>query len=114
MNNRMNTVIASTSLFGQRPGEERFEIAVEVGTPYQCGNDPEEWACPVAVRPLSEKLRDVHANDSLQALCLAIALVQDWLQDFREKGGVLTFDTGEEFPLEAYSFGIASSRRSYV
>lgn len=103
----MNTVIARTCIFGQRPGEDRFEITVEVGTPYQCSNDPEEWACPVAVTPLYSRLHDAHGSNSLQALCLAIALAQDLLRGFKEKGGSLTFDTGEEFPLEAYSFGIA-------
>jgi hypothetical protein len=103
----MDKVIAQTSLFGQRPGEERFEITVEIGTPYQCGEDLKEWACPVAVRPLYKRLHDAHGSDSFQSLCLAISLAQDLLQDFREKGGLLTYENGESFPLESYSFGVA-------
>jgi hypothetical protein len=103
----MDKVIAKASMFGQRPGEERFEITVEIGAPYQCGGEPEEWACPVAVRPLYERLHDAHGGDSFQSLCLAISLAQDLLQAFREKGGALTYETGELFPLEAYSFGVA-------
>lgn len=95
------------SIFGQRPGEERFEIKVEIGAPYQCSNDPEEWACPVAVRPLHKRLHDIHGGDSFQSLCLAISLAQDLLQDFKEKGGLLTDETGDLFPLESYSFGAA-------
>jgi hypothetical protein len=85
----MNSLIAHSTIFGQRQGEERFEIIVEIGTPYLCGDDPEEWACPVAVRPLYKRLHDAHGGDSLQSLCLAIALAQDLLQGFREKGGSL-------------------------
>ncbi|MGD9008125.1 MAG: hypothetical protein PVG41_09395 [Desulfobacteraceae bacterium] len=103
----MNDIIAFTSVFGQRPGEESFEIKIEIGTPYRCGDDPEEWACPVAVRPLHKNLRDAHGSDSFQSLCLAISLAQNLLQDFREKGGSLTHENGELFPLESYSFGIA-------
>ncbi len=104
----MEKVIAQSSFLGQRPGEDRFEITVEIGTPYQCGEDPEEWACPVAVRPLYKRLHDAHGGDSFQSLCLAISLAQDLLQGFREKGGLLTYETGETFPLEAYSFGVKS------
>lgn len=103
----MNNVIAHSSFFGQRHGEERFEITVEIGTPYRCGEDPEEWACPVTVRPLYKHLHDAHGGDSFQSLCMAIALAQDLLQDFREKGGSLTYENGESFSLESYSFGIS-------
>ena len=104
----MEKTIAKTSIFGQRPGEGRFEITVEIGTPYQCGEEPEEWACPVAVPPLYKRLHDTHGSDSFQSLCLAISLAQDLLQNFREKGGLLTFENGETFPLESYSFGVNS------
>jgi hypothetical protein len=103
----MNSVIAHSTLFGQRQGEERFEIIVEIGTPYLYGDDPEEWACPVAVRPLYKRIHDAHGGDSFQSLCLAIALAQDLLQGFREKGGSLTHKNGGQFPLESYSFGIS-------
>jgi len=103
----MNNVIAQTSIFGERPGEDRFEIKVEIGVPYQCNNDPEEWACPVAVRPLYKRLHDVHGSDSFQSLCLAISLAQDLLQNFKKKGGLLTDETGDLFPLQSYSFGAA-------
>ncbi len=86
---KLKKIIAFTSVFGQRPGKERFEITVEVGPPYRCGEDPEGWAFPVAMRPLYKGLRDVHGSDSLQSLCLAICLAQDLLHDFREKGGSL-------------------------
>jgi Domain of unknown function (DUF6968) len=103
----MDKVITRTSLSGQRPGQERFEITAEIRTPYQLREQPEEWACPVAVRALHKRLRDLHGCDSFQSLCLAIALAQDLLQGFREKGGSLTYENGELFPLQSYSFGVA-------
>jgi len=101
----MNTVIASTKLLAQRHGEDPFEVEVSIGTPYKV--DEDEWACPVAVTPLFRKLDDAHGGCSFQALCLASAFVLDLLQGFKEKGGSLFFISGEEFPLEAYAFGIA-------
>jgi hypothetical protein len=102
----MNAVIAQMSMLGARPGEPPFTITVQIGTPYQCGDDPEEWACPVAVLPLFKNLSDAHGGDSFQALCLAMSLAQDLLHGFRENGGALSYETGESFLLEAYSFGI--------
>lgn len=105
-----DAAVATMSMFGQRPGRARFEITVEIGKPYRWGDNPEEWACSVSVRPLQPSRREAHGNDAFQALCLAIALAQHLLQDFRDAGGVLSYGTGEEFPLEAYSFGIAARR----
>ncbi|MFN2176080.1 MAG: DUF6968 family protein [Anaerolineales bacterium] len=107
----MDNIIAHVTVFGQRPGEDRFEITVEIGTPYRCGDNPEEWACPVAVRPLFKHLHDEHGNDSFQSLCLAIALAQDLLYNFKEKSGSLTHENGEQFPLESYSFGISKNAK---
>jgi hypothetical protein len=38
---------------------------------------------------------------------LAISLAQDLLQNFKEKGGLLTDETGNLFFLESYSFEAA-------
>ncbi|WP_104204054.1 DUF6968 family protein [Billgrantia saliphila] len=97
----MSTIIASASLYDQRPGESRFANTVEIGTPYQFGTDPEEWACPVAVHPLHEQLRDTHGDNSIQAHCLAMSLAQQVLAEFRDDDGLLSFDRGEALPLEA-------------
>jgi hypothetical protein len=94
--------IAKTVIYGQRPGEQRFQIVVGIGKPYQCGAKPEEWACPVSLKPLHSRLSDIHGNDSFQALCLAIRLTQALLKGFLEDGGTLTNEEGEIFPLEAY------------
>jgi len=103
----MSSIVASEKLWAQRPNEDPFEIEIIVGLPYQLGAEPEEWACPVGLKPLYSKLRDVHAGSSFQALCLASALVLDLLDGFKAKGGELFYAPGEGFPLEAYAFGVA-------
>ncbi|WP_425479190.1 DUF6968 family protein [Pseudoxanthomonas composti] len=108
----MNPGIACERLWGQRAGEEAFEICIEIGTPYQVGDDPHEWACPVALTPLHGRLRDAHGRSSFQALCLASSLALDLLYCFKEQGGAVFYSLGEDFAFEAYSFGIMSTRGS--
>jgi|SRR5580765_7243247 hypothetical protein len=106
----MNSVIAMESLIATRAGEDPFELKIEIGTPYKVGSDPEEWACPLALSPLYQKLHDAHGGNSFQSLCLAASLALDLLHGFLEKGGSLTFPNGDTFPFEAYSFGAATKR----
>jgi hypothetical protein len=95
-----NILIDALSLDG-----EAFQIELEVGTPYRC--ETGEWACPIALRGLHDRLHDVHGEDSFQAICLAIRLAQMELQGFRERGGKLLMGNGD-FPLEAYGLVAAA------
>jgi len=104
----MKSEIASEKIWAQRPGEAAFELRIQIGAPYQVGDDPNEWACPVALSPLYGRLRDAHAGSSFQALCLACSLALDLLDSFRQQGGSLFYSPGEDFPLNAYSFGVAT------
>jgi len=99
--------VASISIDAVSPEGEVFVIELEVGTPYHC--ETGEWACPISLRGLYDRLRDMRGEDSFQALCMAVSLAQDLLQDFRGKGGRLLMGT-EDFPLEAYAFGAAIGR----
>ncbi|WP_353099109.1 hypothetical protein [Stenotrophomonas lactitubi] len=108
----MNAVIANEVMWAQRPGEEAFEIHIEIGTPYHVGDDPHEWACPVAVRPLCKSLQDAHGGSSFQALCLASSLALDLLHGFKQKGGTLFYSAGEDVPLESFAFGVATRQDS--
>ncbi|HEY3643879.1 MAG TPA: hypothetical protein VGM16_00960 [Gammaproteobacteria bacterium] len=101
----MDKPVAKLSLIGRRSDAEPFPITLEIGTPRQLSEDPEEWGCPVSLTPLYSRLHDAHGVDSFQALCLAIALAQDLLQGFKEEGGMLTYgDDSGVFTLEGYSF----------
>jgi hypothetical protein len=104
----MEASIAGISVWGSRPGEESFVIQVAIGQPFRCGDDPEEWECPVEISPLYRRLRGAHANDSLQAICLTLSLVLELLTDFQQKGGSLGYEPGDaSFSLEPYAFGRA-------
>lgn len=104
----MDTVTASTIINAQRPNEDPFQVCIEVGVPYRVNDDPDEWACPVALKPLYNNLHDAHGGNSLQSLCLALSLVFDLLSAFQEKGGKLYMTDGDDFPIEAYRFGVAA------
>lgn len=105
----MNTVIASTRFYGKLPGQKRrFAIEWKIGTPYRVAARPEEWACPVSLQPLCERLADAHGIDSLQALCLAISLGLYLLGCFQEDGGVLSLADGKEFDIRS-GLGIRST-----
>lgn len=108
----MNQVVASETIWVQRKGEEPFEVVIQIGTPYQVGTEPEEWACPVSLSPLYKRLHNAHGGSAFQALCLAASLVLDLLSGVKEKGGAVMIEPGEEFPLEAYAFGAAALKPS--
>jgi hypothetical protein len=98
----MNAVI-TTRLDCFSPDGERHEVVVEIGRPYQA---PEgEWACPVEIRGLYDGVRDIHGEDSLQALCLAASLVRSLLSSFVEGGGkIMSPNTDYPYDLNA-TFG---------
>jgi hypothetical protein len=99
----LGETIASEELFGQRAGEERFPITIEIARPYKWGGtSPTEWACPVRVDPFFSRRDGCHGEGSLQALCLALQAVHMELLNFKQSGATITLASGEEFPLEAY------------
>ncbi len=103
----MNEPIAKTELIAVHPGGRRDAVTIEVGKPYlsQHGEGFEEWTCPVSLKPLYDDLTGARGGDPFQALCLALSLILNLLSGFKDKGGTLLIEDGQEFPLEAYSFG---------
>ena len=100
---RVGEIIANQKLFGQRAGEEPFAITIEIGRPYKWGGtSPTEWACPLKVDPFDNLSNDAHGEGSFQALCLALYLVQLQLVHFKEAGGILLHEDGQEFALDIY------------
>jgi hypothetical protein len=98
----MDKAIIETKFVAVRAGGERIELTVSVGRPYPCKDDPESWACPVAILPDYSHLRDIVGGDSLQALCLGIRMILDLLDGYRQDGGRLLLDEKSEVPLDAY------------
>jgi hypothetical protein len=102
--NRLDNIIAKQKLFGQKAGDERFPITIEVGRPFQSeGFSATEWACPVRIKPFLAEAT-IHGEGSLQALCLALTHVKSYLIDFLEKGGKLSWESGEAFEIST-TFG---------
>jgi uncharacterized protein DUF6968 len=83
----------------------RIEVTAAVGRPYPVSRD--EWACPVSLAGLQERLPDVHGASSLQALCLAASVVRQLLTYFVRDGGALRHQDGQHaFDIAACFSGI--------
>lgn len=83
----MAKLIAEQKLVASRPKGDRFDVRAGIGRPYAI--DPHEWACPVVLTGLYDKLPDVRGASSLQALCLAASLLRRLLTGFVKDGGKL-------------------------
>jgi hypothetical protein len=82
-----SSTIASRTLLAIDANGREFELTVAVGEPYEVSE--REWACPVSVQGLHDRLRDIHGIDSWQALQLAYQLIAQLLSYFIEDGGRL-------------------------
>ena len=80
---------------------------IRVGKPYEEA-DGSCWRCPVEVAGYRGRYADIAGVDSLQALCLALALVRTELSNFRARGGdVLSDDSDDDLDINA-AFGVSS------
>jgi len=98
-------IIVRETLFGRKPGEERFAIAIEVGRPFAWGGaSPTEYACRVAAEPIMSMVA-IHGEGPTQALCLALRHVRFFLDSFQNDGGVIEdIDLDATMPFRPYSF----------
>src|SRR5437588_10800137 len=103
----MSEIVATSTLDCVNSLGEHQQVIVEIGRPYRA---PEgEWACPVAMRGLHNRLPDVRGEDSLQALCLAASLVRTLLTGFVEDGGKIFFlNSDSEYDLDATFSNVGS------
>jgi len=59
---------------------------------------------------LHDRLRDVHGEDSLQALCLALSLARQLLTSFVEDGGRVVYaGTDSDYAIDATFSAIGSA-----
>lgn len=86
------SLIAERTLHAVATDGRSFEIGVGIGKPYQISAD--EWACPVEVHGLYDRLSAAHGVDSWQALQLACQLAARLLEGFVEGGGRLFWEEG--------------------
>jgi len=92
--------IAKTELIRVQKSGERISMSVEIGQPHKTGDSV--WRTPVALHGLDGRLPDICGEDSLQSLCLAIAMVHSRLAAVVKSGDRLIDAQGADFPIEAY------------
>lgn len=81
--------LASRAIGAVSPDGRHIEVTLRLGIPYEVAS--EEWACPVAIEGLQERLHDIHGIDAWQALQLAHNLLAQLLGHFVEEGGTLVW-----------------------
>lgn len=92
--------IATAQLTAVKSSGERTPLELRIGKPTPNPNGG--WSCSVAVGELFPSPPPLLGEDSLQSLCLAIAVGASLLREFVASGGRLEDEEGGEFPLEAY------------
>jgi hypothetical protein len=99
-------LVATLQLVELAPDGERKAIEVQIGRPHW--DERGSWACPVLVTSISDKVREIHGEDSMQALCLAVQFVRSMLHSVITRGSRLVHtDEDMDFHPEVYfeSFG---------
>ena len=99
--------IASITLTAVPATGDSFEFTIALRTPFR--DDDGIWRCSATMDPLQRRLSPAGGVDSLQAICLAIALVRSLLEAFQADGGSFLFD-GERWTLEGYPMGSLHDR----
>ena len=79
--------LASRTIVAVKNDGQQVPVTLRLGQPYEVS--PEEWACPVAMEGLHERLHDVHGIDAWQAIQLAQSLLAQLLDHIVEAGGHL-------------------------
>lgn len=99
--------IAEVKVIFEGSNGEMAPGRIFLGRPYQKG--PGQWACPVGIEGLHDKLPDTAGGDSFHALCLAHWLIKNRLETFLANGGKIfrLNDSGLSafkllFPFQAY------------
>ena len=99
--------IATLELMEIRPDGERRPIRAQVGAPHY--DERGSWACPVLLTSIDETVKEIHGEDSMQALCLALGFINTMLESLTREGSRLVDNLSvpdspsePDFPLGAY------------
>ena len=87
-------LIARRTLLAIDSTGREFSLTLGIGLPYEVS--PDEWACPLLMDGLHERLADQHGVDSWQAMQLAYQLIAQLLGYFAEDGGQLYWPESHE------------------
>jgi hypothetical protein len=86
--------IATRTVLAIEPNGWEFCLTLGVGRPYEIS--PGEWACPLFMEGLHERLVDQHGVDSWQILQLAYQLIAQLLGYFVQDGSALYWPESRE------------------
>ena len=101
MSSDAERTIASMTLVAASAERGKFDVTLEIGTPYLFG--PNEWVCPWRVVPFFKPRDGAHGGDAFQALCLAISAAKSELATFLSGGGELQYIGGGNFELGPFN-----------
>ncbi|WP_374563695.1 hypothetical protein [Ideonella sp.] len=88
--------IARRSFLAIQPDGQSIRVTVQIGLPYEVAS--EEWAVPVSMEGLHDRLGDLHGLDSWQVVQLAFEFIVQLLEHFVRGGGSLCWlDTHDRF-----------------
>ena len=86
--------IAKTEFLMITPQGDRRKVTLTIGKPYKTKG---HGACPVGMKGLYPKVRDICGDDTWQALALAIQFVRSTLTFWRKKGFRFASPDGHPF-----------------
>lgn len=90
-----------------RRGGGEVPVQAMIGTPYR---DVADWACPAALHGIDGRYADIHGATSLQALCLAVALIRAGLEHVLAAGDVLLYPGSARERLDGAALGALFGR----
>jgi hypothetical protein len=103
--------IASMAVILVEDGVERSAV-IRIGIPYDTGEG--DWACPIDTGGIRRRDMDVHGQDSLQSLCLAISYLRMCMEGFVAKGGRVLYEVDHmDVPLAAVFSGVGRSSLTF-
>lgn len=98
-------------IHGLKADGTHVEIVVEVGALSRYKGRPDEWTCTLKAPTLHYPNAPIHGASALQALCLALSSARMALTYFREDGGKLGQEIGQDDYDVVSTFGIGDLTR---
>jgi len=95
----MEKIIAEEDYVYKSTKGEMRSIKIYLRAPYKLGEG--EWGSYCHVEGLFDKEIRIHGNNSMQALCLALAFLKLRLRSFEEQGGSFYYPEDMSSPLLA-------------
>jgi hypothetical protein len=82
--------LASRTILAVKPDGQKMNVTLRIGFPYEVSTG--EWACPLAMEGLQERVPDIHGIDAWQTVQLVQNLQAQLLGYFVQDGGTLLCD----------------------